>query len=348
MTDMLKALQEKTKELNTGTHSAKTNLISKLNNLGVTKATSDLDLPELVQLIGFSAVEDKMPTILTLSADKTTVSSGDTVTLTATLTDVNGCPISGETVSILDGDDNVLYTGIIDENGQISFQYSSTIIGNKTFKITLQNSTNYINNNNTITILIGEPVNLTLTRTPTTYNFAGSTTDITSKYIPIDTTFTITSTLTDTNNNPLTNKTVTFLKNNVEYSTKTTDSNGQANITYSSSVVEDDNWIVSFLSDGVYVNKDSDILISSIRIWKTFNFSMISDSSDVDYVSIINFVPNARMVFQYSLGNQHIGYTDDNGNIQSIEYYYKNNSSNPVVKILFNGNDTYGPSERLN
>ena len=85
MTDMLKALQEKTKELNTGSHSAKTNLISKLNNLGVTKATSDLDLPELVQLIGFSAVEDKMPTILTLTADKTTVSSGDTVTLTADL-----------------------------------------------------------------------------------------------------------------------------------------------------------------------------------------------------------------------------------------------------------------------
>ena len=82
----------------------------------------------------------KADTVLTLTSDKTSASTGETVTLTATLVDVNGNPVNGATVVFMEGS-STLYSGITDSAGKVNYSYSSS--SNKSLKALFNGNVNY-------------------------------------------------------------------------------------------------------------------------------------------------------------------------------------------------------------
>jgi hypothetical protein len=95
----------------------------------------------------------KADTVITLTADPSTVPTGESTTLTVTLKDEWGNDLVGEAVEILDGS-TVLYNGIIDETSKkysLAYSPSATITLNSKY----EESTNYntsTSSNNIITV----------------------------------------------------------------------------------------------------------------------------------------------------------------------------------------------------
>lgn len=84
----------------------------------------------------------KLDTVLTLTSDKTSASTGETVTLTATLVDINGNPVNGATIIFMEGT-TTLYSSITNNLGVINYTYSSTVEGSKSLKCVFDGNTNY-------------------------------------------------------------------------------------------------------------------------------------------------------------------------------------------------------------
>lgn len=80
-------------------------------------------------------------------------SKGDTITITVTITDVYGDPISSETVNIT-ASDNYTDTGTTDSSGECTFNYTCSTKGLTTF--TCNNKTQQIQVQDTWTILVNE------------------------------------------------------------------------------------------------------------------------------------------------------------------------------------------------
>lgn len=67
----------------------------------------------------------KQDTVLTLTSDKTSASTGETVTLTATLVDINGNAVNGATIEFMEGN-TTLYSSITNNLGVANYSYSSS------------------------------------------------------------------------------------------------------------------------------------------------------------------------------------------------------------------------------
>jgi hypothetical protein len=108
-----------------------------LSKQGVTTSDNDglTTLSNSISLIKFD-------TVLTLTSDKTSASTGETVTLTATLVDINGNAVNGATINFMEGN-TTLYSGITDSTGKLTYTYSSTTSGTKNLKATFTGTVNY-------------------------------------------------------------------------------------------------------------------------------------------------------------------------------------------------------------
>ena len=84
----------------------------------------------------------KFDTVLTLTSNKTSASTGETVTLTATLVDINGNAVNGATVVFMEGT-STLYSGITNSLGAISYNYSSSSGGTKSLQCSFNGDINY-------------------------------------------------------------------------------------------------------------------------------------------------------------------------------------------------------------
>ena len=73
------------------------------------------------------------------------MSTGETVTLTATLVDMNGNPVNGATIIFMEGN-TTLYSSITNNLGVINYTYSSTVEGSKSLKCVFEGNTNYNGN----------------------------------------------------------------------------------------------------------------------------------------------------------------------------------------------------------
>ena len=101
----------------------------------------------------------KADTVITLTSNKTSASTGETVTLTATLVDINGNPVNGATVNFMEGT-STLYSGIT-TNGVISYNYSSSSGGTKSLQCSFNGDINYnASNSNIINVNITNTISL--------------------------------------------------------------------------------------------------------------------------------------------------------------------------------------------
>lgn len=181
--------------------------------------------------------------VLTLTASPTTITVGQSSTITATLT-YNGNVVQGENVTFKIGSTTVS-TGTTDANGKATYTYQSTVVG--TIYITASS-----NNVRGVVDIAIKNYQLTLT---TNKSIIGKTD-----------TATITALLTD-NGSSVSNETLSYVikhgSTTISSGSKNTDSNGKATISYTGTGVGDVQVIVSYGSllqetykiiDGVYVD----------------------------------------------------------------------------------------------
>ena len=105
----------------TGTVEPNTNIkfiATLVNQNGNPVSDATINLYEEVTII-------KQDTVLTLTSDKTSASTGETVTLTAILVDINGNPVNGATIEFMEGN-TTLYSSITNNLGVANYSYSSS------------------------------------------------------------------------------------------------------------------------------------------------------------------------------------------------------------------------------
>lgn len=186
----------------------------------------------------------KQDTVLTLTSDKTSASIGETVTLTATLVDINGNPVSGATINFMEGN-TTLYSSITNNLGVANYSYSSSSTGSKSLQCMFEGNVNYNSSNSTIIITVSKIPTILTVGTPV----SGM-----KKFIS--------GNLTDINNNPLSNKSISV---SYKFQTMpseiilTTDTTGyyskQINRVGSYTEIK-----ASFLGDDIYEPSSSQIL----------------------------------------------------------------------------------------
>ena len=103
--------------------------------------------------VAASAVLGENYKITNIEASDYNPSKGDTRTITVTITDVYGDPISSETVNIT-ASDNYTDTGTTDSSGQCTFNYTCNTIGLTTF--TCNNKSQQVQVQDIWTILVNE------------------------------------------------------------------------------------------------------------------------------------------------------------------------------------------------
>jgi hypothetical protein len=180
--------------------------------------------------------------------------SGDSLTLTATLKDVNGNPLTGKTItwSETQGRGTLDPTsGTTDENGRMTVTYTAptvTQIENVTIKASFAGDGDYEASENTSTGTITP-----IPRTPTSLGIEPP-----SFFIESEESILLTATLTDNAGNPLVEKTISWnaIAGNVNPSNSTTDNQGRASTTYTAPVVDvrtSDTIEASFAGDAEYL-----------------------------------------------------------------------------------------------
>lgn len=260
---------------------------------------------------------------------------GDKTNLTAVLTDYQGNPLSGKTVTFsING--VVVGKALTDNTGTatISCTISQTI---GTYIITAN--------------FLGDDI------------YASSTGKGTLTVNPIDTNLTVnsvkghhgdkvnlTAVLTDENSNPLSGKRVTFYISGKNVGTATTDSTGTATLSYI---------ITQTLGNYViYANSYADDIYAPSRNTATLTVNQINTALVVKNVTIkngdkailtavltdTNGKAIAGQIVTFTINGQTIGTATTDTTGTATVYYLADNSGTFVISALFSGNDLYSGS----
>ena len=165
----------------------------------------------------------KINTKLTLKASNTTPTVNDTLTITATLTDVNNKKLANQSIVI--NVENKNYTLKTNANGQVSQKHKLTKVANTTITAKYNGNTAYNASTNSTKITVRNKTQVnTKINTKLTLR-ASNTTPI------VNTPMNITATLMDVNNKVLANQNITLKVNSESYNLKT-NSKGVAILNY--------------------------------------------------------------------------------------------------------------------
>ena len=206
-------------------------------------ATGTITPPPGVRLIG---------TILTVEPSTFTVESEDSVTLTVTLTDVNGNPLEGKMIYF--SVTTMPNSGVTDSSGKTSIRYTAPSVDTETsvtVEATFQGDATYRPSSGSSTGTVTPPppapppkVSTSITISPSTFT-VGSESSIT-----------FTATLTDADGNPLEGKTVNWgASGGFVEPAGITDASGHVSVTYTAPTVETETSVViiaSFAGDDRY------------------------------------------------------------------------------------------------
>jgi hypothetical protein len=190
-----------------------------------------------------------IPTTISLDAP-TSVTTGDSVTITATLTG-NGNGISGQTV-IFSVQGKPIGSGMTDTSGKAIITYTVNLIpGTYVINATFQGNTKYKPVNG-FTNLIVKPLLTELNLTVPTSFTVGHNVTFSAK-------------LTDSNGNPISGQTVSFIVNGTVYGTAVTDASGTARINYSPSSPGTVQVEATYSGQGTYAQSSSRLLAVTIN-----------------------------------------------------------------------------------
>ncbi|AWX32211.1 Ig-like domain repeat protein [Methanosphaera sp. BMS] len=185
----------------------------------------------------------KVPT--TTSVEDQNVKVDDTVTLTATVLDKDNNPVTTGTIYFKDEDGNIVHTVILNNGEEPVYSYTASDAITQTYTILYRGSSKYVNSTATATV--------TVTKYDTTLT-------VNSPTVNVDDTVTITATLVDENNNPVTAGKVQF-------------KDGEGNIVYTANLANGDELVYSYTSslEGV-----EDITVSYLGTYKYENDTAVA------------------------------------------------------------------------
>ncbi len=209
---------------------------------------------------------NKAPT--TLAADDQTITYGQSVTLTATLTS-GGAPVAGRTIAFtVDGVS--VGSGITDASGVARYTYTPGLaVGTYTIEAAFVGDGYYLASTDTAT--------LTVNKAPTTLVADDQT-------ITYGQSVTLTATLTS-GGNPVKGRAISFAVNGLSVGSGTTDASGVASYTYTPTDPPGTYTIAaSFAGDGYY-RSSSDTAVLTINKLPT---TLVVDDKTVEYGNVVN------------------------------------------------------------
>ncbi|WP_127956645.1 invasin domain 3-containing protein [Serratia microhaemolytica] len=206
-----------------GTQAGNTRISVKVNNADFGNTTLNVDLELLADSANLSTTES------TLTADATTLVANvnSKATLTFTLKDGNGNPVNGQTITFNSSLANGSFGTVTDnQDGSYTTTFSGTKAGDSVITASV-NGTEFVNPQLTIT-LTADADNLSSTQSTLASNATTLVADGSSKV-------TLTFTLKDSNDNPVSGETVTFNSSlaNTTFSTTTDNLDGTYTVTLS-------------------------------------------------------------------------------------------------------------------
>ncbi|MDO5825714.1 MAG: Ig-like domain repeat protein [Methanosphaera sp.] len=276
----------------------------------------------------------KINTKLTVNTSNTTPINNTQVNITATLTDTNGNKLAGQNITITIA--GKTYTVKTDNNGVAIKSYTPTTLGKQTITATYKGDSKY-NNSTSNTSITVKKINTKLVVK------ASNTTPT------LNTSISITATLTDTNGNKLSGQNVTITIAGKTYTVKT-NSNGVATKAYTPTTVGKQTITLSYNGDSKYNNITNTTNITVNKINTKLALKVSNNTPKVsDTISITATLTDAT-------GNKVAGQnititvedktytvkTNNNGIATQTHKLTRAGSTNITAK--YNGNNNYNSS----
>lgn len=252
---------------------------------------------------GIIITVNKVTPVLTLSSDKNTIHSGETITLTGTTTvdgTINFIQIGG-TMNILGSVESA--------NGTFTYTFTNTrTINVQIFAVISQTNTSNEAQSNTLNFTYSKySTNLTIEVPTLVYS------DI----------FNVTGVLTDENNNPLSNASVKLYRDNVLEATETTDSNGEVTFHRNAPTsITTYTFQLQYSGDSYYNSSNSSIVNRTVnKETSVLNITSPLDNSNYSNNELITVTGNLSDNDATPLANKNI--IINNG---EKEHFYINNN----------------------
>lgn len=269
---------------------------------------------------------------ISVSANPTTITSGQSSIISATLTK-DSSAYSGQTVTFTYGGNS--YTSTTDTNGVATYTYTGTGVGS----VTITASSNNVNDTVTITDRQSggsTPSSISISATKDTLSAYDSESSV------------LTVIVLDSSNNTCSGETVTFKKGSTVLGTDTTDANGEAEYTYSATGVGDVTLTIECSSlTETYTVKDC-TFADDVSTNKLADYVSIKGSSSLSYnvghltiSSSSGDYHNWRLPCSINTGDNYIfelkiKRTRNNSfNYITTVLSQKNNSSNYISNMLY-------------
>ena len=260
----------------------------------------------------FNITIPQTPTLI--NGNDLTIYSNENTTFTIQLTDINGNPLKNQTIIV--SFNNTINNYTTNNLGQVNILISNLTVNNYTINYIFTGTGEYASSNGTNIITILEHLeNLNTTISASNLNILTNET--------ID--FIIT--LKDENNNLLSNENITIQFNNTCI-TKTTDINGQANITLSNLTAGVYTISYGFAGSGRYQPSYSSNIITVTQSTNILNTTIIGNNITINENNITDYIitlhdennnPLSGKTIQINLNNQnYTKITDSNGEASII------------------------------
>jgi len=258
---------------------------------------------------------------IVLSASSSSILVGGSSTLSATVTDINGGVMRGQSVSFYDGN-TLLGSATTDSSGVASVVFSGSVVGVHSIS-----ARSYGVTSNTVNITVSDAPSydgITLTSDKSVLSYHDSDSAVLSAQL-----------MDGTSTASVSGVTVEFFKGSTSLGTAQTDSNGVATKTYNSTGEGD---ISLTASDGTLVSEICSIEDCFFYGLNTNAFTIPSNttfSSNGDYITATTSASEEKIVYlNHTL-------TDSDNWIFANEVAYKG-SSEQVLSIIWNDNSFYG------
>ena len=264
------------------------------------------------------------PTTVTITSDKSTVTTGGTVTFTATVLDQNDDPLSGETVTFKRGP-TVLGTDTTDASGEATYQETISLSpGSYSFSAYASNG---VYGMIIITVVAPVPASVSLTGDKSILSYADSDS------------CTLTATVLDSNSQPVSGETVSFdIVGGSNIDSATTGADGTCSVSYYSEGTGDLNIQASCgtLLSEIYEVEDC------IQYYTSFkNFPYTSSGSNKIYTSSNAFPDHSKVYMKFSTFSSNfqvgVGSTSSNKLVfqqspsYAVAYLYHNNTYSEIT-----------------
>ncbi|WP_413824117.1 hypothetical protein [Methanobrevibacter sp. UBA337] len=230
--------------------------------------------------------ETQQSVTCTISSDKTSVVYGDTVTLSATVNDASGNPLSGISVNFYQNN-TLVGNSVTTSTGKASITLNVTATGGGKFyyQATTVATTDYKSNTSSNILITANMVgtSLTISSSATSVSIGGDN-------------ITFTVTLKNSSGNPISNQSVEIYQGSSLLATVTTNTNGQGSYTQQNTATSTGSWDYYALFNAANGYADSKSTSVNVSVYKqNSSLTMVANSNSFEIHSGQSLVISGKL-----------------------------------------------------